>query len=557
MRSFAAALAALPLLVAGLAGCATSQPAPPSVEAPAPPAPMSADAIAAHVKTLASDAFEGRAPATAGETKTLAYIEDQFRAIGLEPGAGDGFRQPVPLAESKVQGAPTLSVAGKDGVKTYAFADQWVAWTRRFTPQTQVKDAELVFVGYGVTAPEHGWSDYAKADIKGKIAVILINDPDFETSKDLTGPFGGKAMTYFGRWTYKYEEAQRQGAIGALIIHETAPASYPWAVVQSSWTLAQYDMVGADDGAKEMAIQAWISAPTAADLFRRAGLDYAALKRAAQQPSFKAVPMKLKASATLDITATKVTSANVVGLVRGAKRPDEVIVYSAHWDHLGRCPPVDGDGICNGALDNASGTATLIEIARAFANGPKPDRSVAFIALTAEEKGLLGSAYYAANPLFPAAKTVANINMDGMPGYGPTRDVQVFGFGKNDVEDVLAKHVAAQGRTLKPEAFPERGSYFRSDQFSFAKIGIPAIFARGGIDLVVGGEERGRALDAEYGANRYHKPLDQWTDDWDMAGAAQDSALFFAVGRDLANSEAWPAWKPGAEFKSIREASRR
>jgi len=515
---------------------------------------MTAEAIAGHIKILASDAFEGRAPASEGEKKTLAYLQAQFQKIGLEPGPS-GYVQPVPLAESIVQGAPALTIAGKDGAKTYAFRDQWVAFTRRFTTQTDVKNADLVFVGYGVTAPDKGWSDYAKANIKGKIAVILINDPDFETSKDLTGPFGGKAMTYYGRWTYKFEEAQRQGAIGALIVHETAPAAYPWPVVQSSWTRPQYDMISADKGAREMAFQAWISTAAAADIFKRAGLDFAKLKAAAQKPGFKAVPMKLKGSATLDLAVKDVTSANIVGVVKGAKHPDEVVLYTAHWDHLGRCPAVDGDDICNGAHDNASGTAALIEIARAFAAGPKPDRTVAFVSVTAEEKGLLGSAYYAANPLYPLAKTVANINMDGMPAYGRSKDVEVIGAGKNDLEDILAKYAAAQGRVIKPEAFPERGGYFRSDQFSLAKVGVPALFAAGGLDLVNGGVERGKQLDEAYIANAYHKPKDEYSDAWDLSGAAEQSKLLFDVGADIANGAVWPAWKAGAEFKPIRDAS--
>jgi Zn-dependent M28 family amino/carboxypeptidase len=557
MRLVVPAIAAFAFALAGCATAPAPAPTPPPpapLSLPAPPPPMSPQAIAAHIKILASDEFEGRAPASEGEKKTLAYLEKQFRDIGLEQGP-TGYLQPVPLAESIVQGSPALTVTGKDGAKTYAFRDNWVAFTRRFATKTDVKNADLVFVGYGVTAPDAGWSDYAKANIKGKIAVILINDPDFETSKDLTGPFGGKAMTYYGRWTYKYEEAQRQGAIGALIVHETAPAAYPWAVVQSSWTRPQYDMISADKGASEMEFQAWLSTSTAADLFKRAGLDFAKLKAAAQKPGFKAVPMKLKGSASLDLAIKDVTSANVLGVVKGTKRPDEVVLYTAHWDHLGRCPAVDGDDICNGALDNASGTATLIEIARAFATGPKPERTVAFLAVTAEEKGLLGSAYYAANPLFPLSKTVANINMDGMSGFGRTKDVEVVGYGKNEVEDILAKHVAKQGREIKPEAFPERGGYFRSDQFSLAKVGVPAIFASGGLDLVNGGVERGVQLDEAFIANAYHKPGDEFSDAWDLSGAAEDSQLLFAVGADIANSGVWPAWKSGAEFKAIRETS--
>jgi len=524
----------------------------------APPAPLSETALNDHIRVLASDAFEGRGPATPGETKTVAYLTKAFQKAGLKPGNGKSYVQAVPLMESRVTNAAAFTVAGGAGPAIiFGYKDKWVGWSKRTAPAIDLKDAPLVFVGYGVIALDKGWDDYKGADIQGKIAVILINDPDFETSNGaLDGPFGGRAMTYFGRWTYKFEEAARQGAAGALIIHETAPAAYPWAVVQSSWTGPQFDMVaGPDADAKRLKVEGWIARGAAVEMFQRAGLDFVALKAAAQKPGFKPVALNLSGSTSLQSDVKKTVSDNVVAMIRGSEKPEEVVLFTAHWDHLGRCPPIDGDDICNGAVDNATGTAGLIEIARAFAKGPAPKRSVAFLAVTAEEKGLLGSAYYAANPLFPLAKTVANINMDGLAPGGATRDVVVVGAGKNDLEDVLAAAAKAQGRTIVPEEYPERGGYFRSDQFSLAKVGVPALFARGGLDLVEGGVEAGKKADETYLARLYHKPQDQWSTAFKADGVALDAALMFAVGQTLANGTQWPAWKPGAEFKAIREAS--
>ncbi len=519
--------------------------------AQAAPPPMAPEALGAHIEILASDEFEGRAPGSPGEEKTVSYLVEQFRAAGLKPAAGDSFVQPVPLVEYAVQGEPALTIAGPDGSKAYAFRDQWLGWSRTGDARARLRNAELVFVGYGIEAPDRGWSDYAKADIKGKIAVVLINDPDFEAPDQAEKPFDGKAMTYFGRWTYKYEEAARQGAAGMLIIHETARASYPWAVVATSWGQPQLDLASATDPRLEF--QGWITSETATDLFQRANLDFAALKAAAQKPGFAAVPMALKGSVDMRTKTRRMESANVAALIEGAEAPQETVLYTAHWDHLGRCQAVADDDICNGALDNASGTAGLIELARAFAAGPRPRRSVLFLAVTAEEKGLLGSEHYAQRPLFPLEQTVANINMDGLPGYGRSRDIIVVGAGKTELETILARYAAAQSRLVKPENFPERGSYYRSDQFSLAKVGVPALFAKGGLDLLQGGVEKGLEQDSAYIADRYHKPDDEYSPDWDLSGASEDLALLYAIGRELAEGRAWPSWRPGAEFAPIRE----
>lgn len=547
MQGFAAAL--------GLAALAACNPLTP--QAPPKP-PMSADALSAHVKTLASDSFEGRGPATAGEMKTIEYLTTQFRTAGLLPGNGESYLQVVSLLETAVTNAPALTISGPAAApgtpQKLAFAQDWVGFSNTNAASQTWADVPLVFVGYGVTAPEQGWNDYAKADIKGKIAVILINDPDFETSSAQEGPFGGKAMSYYGRWTYKLEEAARQGAAGALIIHETLPAAYPWSVVTSSWSVPQFAL--AEDVAPQLPIQGWISVEAAQAMLTRAGLTYAALKKAAQKKGFVAKPLALKASTQLALAARTVDSHNVAAVIKGKTRPNEVVIYTAHWDHLGQCPPVDGDGICNGALDNATGTAGLIEIARAFQAEGAGERSVLFLAVTAEEKGLLGSAYYAGHPIFAAGKTVANINMDGMPIHGRSRDIVIVGAGKNEVEDVVVRLAGDQGRTLSPDPFPERGHYYRSDQFSFAKIGIPAVFAGAGLNLEEGGVARGRALEDAFIEKSYHKPSDQWSDTLNFEGAEQDAQLLYEVGRELADGVTWPNWRADAEFRAARDASR-
>jgi Zn-dependent M28 family amino/carboxypeptidase len=520
--------------------------------------PMSTMALRDHVEVLASDAFEGRPPAEPAEELTLGYLENAFAQAGLQPGVilSDGsrsWRQEVPLISATVTNEPRLWVNGASFAGLYEYRAQHVVWTKRLDPVIDLTNAPMVFVGYGVVAPELGWNDYAGLDMAGKIAVILVNDPDFETGDDRG--FGGRAMTYYGRWTYKFEEAARQGAAGALIIHETAPAAYPWAVVMSSWTGPQLDTSHSANAPPRVAVEGWVSAATATELFTGAGLDFAALKRAAQTQGFTAVEMGLNASIRLESTITESQSYNVVGVLPGRIRPEETVLYSAHWDHLGRCPPVNGDDICNGAMDNGIGTAGLIELARRFGAQGRAERSVAFLAFTAEEQGLLGSIYYAAHPVFPTALTAAAINMDGGSIYGATRDVTITGFGKSDMDDILTGFATAQGRSVVPEPFPEQGGFYRSDHFPLARIGIPVLYARGGIDLVVGGRERGEAVSRAYIADRYHKPDDELTDAWDLTGAVQDLQLYYDVGRSLADSRRWPQWRPTAEFVSARTPS--
>jgi len=550
--------------VIALAACATptdqhSAPAAPDIEAFSAP-PLSADALLSHVRVLASDEFEGRAPGTNGERLTIEYLQRAYEAAGLEPGVvlQDGTRswvQETQLTAATLTNTPTLTLTGRDGARQYAYATHFSAWTRRLDPTVNIENAPLVFVGYGVNAPELGWNDYEGVDMRGKIAVILINDPDFETGDDRG--FGGRAMTYYGRWTYKFEEAGRQGAAGAIIIHETAPASYPWAVIQSATGSARWDVVRADRGANRAGFEGWINNDVAIETFRRAGLNFDRLKARAQTRGFRAVPMgSLRGSLELQTSTETRTTSNVVGVLPGAQRPEETIIYTAHWDHLGRCPPIEGDDICNGALDNATGTAALVELARRFSAEGQPQRSVAFIALTAEEQGLLGALYYQQHPLFEPRNTVAAINMDGINSAGPTHDIEVVGFGKSQMDDLIAEAVQAQGRRVAPDSSPEAGYFYRSDHLHFAQLGIPVLYTSNGIDMVEGGVERGRALNEVYVAQNYHKPSDEVTDDWDMSGGAQDLEALYAVGRRLADSEMWPEWRENAEFRAAREASR-
>ncbi|HYD86854.1 MAG TPA: M28 family metallopeptidase [Vitreimonas sp.] len=550
--------------VIALAACAT-----PAEEAGAPAhdiaafnaPPLSPEALLSHVRVLASDAFEGRAPGTNGERLTIEYLQQAYEAAGLQPGVvlADGTRswvQETQLTAATLTNTPTLTLSGRDGARQYEYATQFSAWTRRLDPTVDIENAPLVFVGYGVNAPELGWNDYEGVDMRGKIAVILINDPDFETGDDRG--FGGRAMTYYGRWTYKFEEAGRQGAAGAIIIHETAPASYPWQVIQSSTGSARWDVVRADRGANRAGFEGWINNDVAMETFRRAGLDFNRLKARAQTRGFRAVPMgSLRGSIELQTRTETRTTNNVVGVLPGTQRPQETIIYSAHWDHLGRCPAIDGDDICNGALDNATGTAALIELARRFSAEGAPQRSVAFIALTAEEQGLLGALYYQQHPLFEPRNTVAAINMDGINNAGPTHDIEVVGFGKSQMDDLIAEAVQAQGRRVAPDSSPEAGYFYRSDHLHFAQLGIPVLYTSNGIDMVDGGVERGRAINEAYVAHNYHKPSDEVTEAWDMSGGAQDLEALYAVGRRLADSGMWPEWRENAEFRAAREASRR
>ena len=528
--------------------------------APALAADIAPAKIAEHVRILSADEFEGRAPATEGEKKTVAYITEQYKAAGLKPGgdAVNGQRawtQDVPLARFENKGEVKVGVTAGGKAQTWTQGEE-VALRAAQTgaDKVSIKDAPVVFVGYGVTAPERNWDDFKGVDLKGKVALVLVNDPDFETGK---GDFGGKAMTYYGRWTYKYEEAARQGALGFLVIHETAPASYGWATVKNSNTATLFDIIRDDPTKAHAPLEGWIQRDKAAELMAASGLDFDTLKKQAQTREFKPVELKgVTFSADYAVDVQKIVSKNVVGLVPGAKRPDETIIYSSHWDHLGvGLPDAKGDTIYNGAVDNADGIGTMIEIGRAFAKGPQPDRSVVFLAVTAEEKGLLGSEYYAANPLYPLGKTVANINMDALSPAGPAKDFTSSGDAASTLQDAMIAVGKAQGRVYAPDPRPEAGSFFRSDHFPFAKRGVPAISFGSGRDLVNGGKAAGDAFAKAYTADRYHQPADEFDDSWNLEGIAQDGQLMLDLGRQLANSAAWPEWKPGSEFKQTRDAT--
>ena len=522
-------------------------------------ATFSPQRLAQHVKMLGSDAFEGRGPATRGETRTVAYLEQQFAAAGLKPGGDlvNGKRQwtqAVPLLRSEWAAPPqaSMSIAGKAtpltqgeqiAIRAPTNGDKGLAFD----------GAPLVFVGYGVKAPERNWDDFKGADLRGKIMVVLVNDPDFEGGE---GSFGGKAMTYYGRWTYKYEEGARQGAKGVLVIHETDPASYGWATVKNSNTIANFDIVRKDPTAEHPALEGWIQRDLAAQLFAASGTSFDAMKAAAKRKDFRPVALKAPLDVHGNANTSTITSHNVLGIVRGSKYPDETLFYTAHWDHLGIGPPdATGDRIYNGAIDNGTGIAQLIEQGRAFAHGPRPQRSVVFMAVTAEEKGLLGSEYYAANPIYPAGKTVGAINTDVLGVLGPARDFTVRGNQKFGLLDVLVDEATKRGRRYTPDPHPETGGFYRSDHFTLAKVGIPALSFGPGQDLVNGGIARGEAWSKMYTAKMYHQPADEYSPTWDFTGMAQDAELLHGVGERLANSRYWPNWSEDSEFRAARDAS--
>ena len=513
------------------------------------------------VRVLASDLFEGRAPGTVGEERTIGYLVGRFQALGLEPGGPDGqWVQSVPLLHTRLGQAEVLGV--KQGSATTAWTAGKDVYLSTLQPRDKVaiSSAPLLFVGYGVSAPERGWDDFKGADLKGKVAVFLINDPDFEAAKgdDAAGKFGDRTMTYYGRWTYKYEEAARQGAAAAIIVHDTVPAAYGWNVVQSSWTGAQHVADSANGNADQSAAIGWIQKDKAQALFASAGMDLDAQMRAAKQPGFKAVPLAgVKANVSFDNDLRKHSSKNVVALLPGKTRPDEYVLYSAHWDHLGRCQAApDGDDICNGAVDNATGTAALVALAEANVKAGPTDRSQVFLAVTAEESGLLGSAYYGENPVFPFAKTVGGVNMDALSVSGLARNVVVIGKGKSQLDAYLDRALAAQGRVATLEPTPEKGYYYRSDHFSFAKHGLPMLYFEGGEDLVNGGTAAGMAAAEDYTKNRYHGPKDEYDPNWDWTGVAADLKLYYDVGRALADTSDWPNWVEGDEFRAIRDKDR-
>jgi Zn-dependent M28 family amino/carboxypeptidase len=509
-------------------------------------------------KVLSSDAFEGRGPATPAETKTIDYVVSQMKAAGLQPG-GDlsngkrAWTQAVPLLRTEIIGTPALSLS-IDGKAQSLTQGNEIAVRAPMDGSTSVAiaNAPLVFIGYGVNAPERHWDDFKGVDLHGKIAVVLINDPDFETG---VGDFGGKAMTYYGRWTYKYEEAARQGALGMLVIHETAPASYGWNTVKNSNTITMFDIVRDKPAAVHPQLEAWIQRDLAVDMFKRAGLDFEALKKQAQTREFKPVTLKGESfSANFKVDSKVITSHNIVGRIEGSKHPDQTVIYSAHWDHLGvGQPDAKGDRIYNGAVDNATGTAALIELGRAFAKAPRPERSVVFLNVTAEEKGLLGSEYYAAKPLYPLATTVGVINMDALDPHGPSRNFTISGSAKLDLLDDLIADAKKFGMVYSPDPKPEAGHFFRSDHFSFAKRGVPAISFGSGNDWVDGGLAAGKAAEDDYTAKRYHQQGDEWQADWPFTGMARDLQVLYVLGSELANSNQWPDWSQDSEFRATRD----
>ena len=513
--------------------------------------------LSQHVQTLGSDAYEGRGVATRAETKTVDYLVAQFKAAGLQPGGAiiDGKRswiQPVPLLQSDWAAAPHMEL-NLNGQRVALTQGSEIAAR---SPTNGAKalsldNVPLVFVGYGVKAPERGWDDFKGQDLKGKIMVVLVNDPDFEGGE---GDFGGKAMTYYGRWTYKFEEGARQGAAGVLVIHETEPASYGWATVKNSNTNTMFDIVRANPAAEHPPLEGWIQRDLAQKIFAASGLDLEAMKAAARKKNFQPVPLKAGLTLHGNAKAEVITSQNVVAMLPGTTRPDETVIYTAHWDHLGiGQPDANGDRIYNGALDNGSGLSHLIEQARAFARKPRTQRSVVFLAVTAEEKGLLGSEYYAANPLYPLGKTAGVLNTDSMGVFGPARDFSISGTAKLGLLDLLVAEGKRMGRSFTPDPHPESGGFYRSDHFSFAKVGVPAVSFKSGLDMVDGGVARGEAISKEYTAKRYHQPDDEWQPDWKFDGIAADATLLHAVGRDLANSNAWPNWSQDSEFRATRD----
>jgi Zn-dependent M28 family amino/carboxypeptidase len=551
----------------GLTACATAPVVEPSLApvaaAPAPeqhasvppPPRISLETLKELTQTLASDEFEGRAPTTAGEEKTIALIADRFQRAGLQPGNNGSWFQEVPLVETTATPTPLRITGGKQPL-TFEWRKDMVANSYQVQRSISLSNSDVVFVGYGINAPERGWNDYAGVDVKGKTVVILVNDPDYQT-QGTEGLFNGRAMTYYGRWTYKYEEAARQGAAAAFVVHDTEPASYGWNVVQSSWTGPQYNMAAANDHMDQSKVVGWLTNDAAKRLFSAAGMDLAKMSAAAKQPGFKAVPLGMKASISLKNDIKRQASRNVIGILPGTARPNEYVIYTAHWDHLGICDAdATGDNICNGALDNATGTAGLVALAEAHARAGRADRSIIFLAVTAEESGLLGSRYYGENPIYPLSQTAGGINMDGLNVIGDTRDLVVIGYGKSQLEDYLKRAAADLNLEVKPEPTPEAGYYYRSDHFSLAKFGVPMLYADSGEDLVDGGLAAGRAAADDYRTNRYHQPSDEYDPNWDWTGAIRDLGIYYRIGRELAESDAWPNWYEGDEFRAIRDRSR-
>ena len=553
------------LLLAALAGCETAQPPPPAILAvdpvPTEAPKISAERMSEMTRVLASDAFEGRSMGTPGEEKTVAYLTEQFKAAGLEPGGENGgWTQTVPMIRTKLQTPMKLLV--KQGSRTVPlrFPDDIYLSTVRDTERAAIANAPMVFVGYGVTAPERGWDDFKGVDLKGKVAVFLVNDPDFEAAagEPVTGKFGGQTMTYYGRWTYKFDEAAKRGAIAALIVHDTPGAGYGWNVVQSA-AGENFNIVLPADAQQPVLLQGWIQGTVATEIFKRSGYDLAEMRRKARTAEFKPVALKSTFSAEAGVKLDRITSRNVLGKLTGSKYPGETVSYGGHWDAYG-IGPADAQGrtIRPGAADDAIGLAAMIEIARLFAAGPRPERTLIFAAWTAEERGLLGSEYYARHPLYPHETTVANLTLDTLQTAGPVKDVVLIGKGQSEMEQLLAEAAQAQGRYVTPEGHPERGLFYRADHFSLAKRGVPVLLnmaLAGAYDLQNGGREAGELWLSEFTGKCYHQACDAWSPDWNLGGAVQEAELFYAIGARLANSREWPKWLPSSEFAKVREQS--
>jgi len=558
----------LPLLLAlALSGCATAgrlaDRLAESADAAstASYAPIDPQRLSDWTRALAADEMQGRAPGTEGETRTIAYLIEQFRALGLEPGGENGgWTQRVPLIRTQVPPVARFTITGHGETLILQSPTDLYVSTVRETDRVRIEGAPMVFVGYGVSAPERSWDDFGGADLHGKIAVFLVNDPDFEAGPGdpVAGLFGGRAMTYYGRWTYKFEEAARRGAIGALVIHETEGAGYGWNTVQAP-AGENYNVVLGPGARAPVLLQGWIQREAAAGLFRRAGLDFETVKRQARTAGFRPVDLGATFSADLPVTVERVESHNVIARLPGAARPEETIMVSGHWDAYGIGPAdARGDTIRNGAHDDALGIAGMLEIARHFAAGRRPARSLLFAAWTAEERGLLGSEYYAANPLYPAETMVANLTLDTLQSAGPARDVILIGQGQSSLEALMAELAAGQGRAVTPDAQPQRGLFYRADHFPLAKRGVPVLLLMalgGGVDLVEGGRAAGDRWVSEFTANCYHQGCDEWRPDWDLRGAAQDVALAYRIAQRLADGGDWPQWRPASEFRAVRERS--
>ena len=519
-------------------------------------AAITADGLLQHIKDLSADSMEGRGPGTPGEEKAVAYLQAQFKALGLKPGNPDGtYLQNVDLIGYKAHPVASLTARGKAVALKYP--DDFIANSRHNRPETKVDNSDIVFVGYGVVAPEYGWDDYKGVDVTGKTILMLVNDPPVRVAGDTaldSTMFKGRAMTYYGRWTYKYEIASAKKAAAAIIIHETGPAGYPYDVVRNSNSQEQFDVIS-PDAESRVAVEGWLRLEKAKELLADAGLNFDSLKAAATRKDFKPVVVPGKATFDVKIDSRKIQSHNVVAKIDGSDKKDEYVVYTAHWDHLGRDSSLKGDQIYNGAIDNASGSSALLEIAKAFSKlSTPPRRSVLFLSVTAEEKGLVGAKYYATHPLYPLNKTVANINMDGLNQWGQTSDYTVIGLGNSTLDDVLADVLKAENRTVRPDAEPEKGFYYRSDHFEFAKVGVPALDIDAGVEYV--GKEKGYGMKKrdEYTAKDYHQPSDEVKPDWDLSGAVDDTRVLFKVGYMVAQADALPQWKPGTEFKAKRDS---